>query len=417
MSACESLPAGLPLPLDRRSAMDRHWRGRLQEGSTRGSIPLRGANDDSLEDFWKSAVEDYTNLKLTHQSDKRVAIWSVAKLVRDAVDEEYVVGLWKGALEEQLAWRVADCTTAERPKLLATIPSWSWASIEGRILIAERSEQRKRFYRVTDHAGNPLSFAIGDNDVRPGLPRKTSSTVQDMTKELELVEERRRKSSATSRQNSRPDFSTLTKDIQAGSQTDESTTLFGRRTMSPQQMSLESRTSESKERQATRQISQSNAPNDRDKEPNLRSKELPVQGYLHRGCLKWNNDIGNWLLEIANGSDGHPEQIDGDAFPDTRPKTDKELVTFVILALTKHPDQTTTVRWPEKPSATQEAWYTGHGLILRCSEKEEHYQRVGALHIRHLSSRMWQHLQTTSQAQTSTTESSKTVPKTHFFLI
>jgi len=78
MSACESLPIGLPLPLDQQFVRDLHWRSRLQE-STRGSVLLTGEADESLDDIWKSTVADYTTLDLANQGDKQVAIWGVAK--------------------------------------------------------------------------------------------------------------------------------------------------------------------------------------------------------------------------------------------------------------------------------------------------------------------------------------------------
>ena len=63
-----------------------------------------------MEDFWKPAVKNYTSCNLTKQSDKRMAGWGIAKLVRDSLEsgEEYSAGMWEHHLEEQLAWTVAD---------------------------------------------------------------------------------------------------------------------------------------------------------------------------------------------------------------------------------------------------------------------------------------------------------------------
>ena len=138
MSACETLPAGLPQPLDSASGPDRHWRGRLQEfeGSDE---PLAGAKDDSIESFWKAAVWKYTSCNLTKGSDKLIAMWGIAKLVRDEIGIEYGNGLWEKNLEDQLAWRVAECTLVVRPSystewaLERKIPTWSWASMDGAI--------------------------------------------------------------------------------------------------------------------------------------------------------------------------------------------------------------------------------------------------------------------------------------------
>ena len=204
MSACETLPAGLPLPLDQQSARDRHWRGRLQE-SARGTKLLSGINDDSLDDLWRSTVRDYTSLDLTNQTDKRMAIWGVVKRLREIQSEEYVAGMWEGALEEQLAWRVVDCTTSKRPSELNINPTWSWTSIQGAILSPSRSDRWQRSYIIRDHAGDRIWFDIGEQGIRPGLPTKRSESASDMTRELDLSNERRRHSSTATRTGSQPD--------------------------------------------------------------------------------------------------------------------------------------------------------------------------------------------------------------------
>ncbi|KAI4909280.1 hypothetical protein J4E90_007977 [Alternaria incomplexa] len=132
LSACEVFPKGLPFPLDHKASTDRHWRGRLAK-STISSNALIGVNDnESSYTFWMSAVQNYTECELTNQGDKTIAIWSIAKLLRDFMNEQYAVGMWSEALEEQLAWRVRDTKSCKRiPELDVNIPSWSWASIKG----------------------------------------------------------------------------------------------------------------------------------------------------------------------------------------------------------------------------------------------------------------------------------------------
>jgi hypothetical protein len=76
---------------------------------------------------------------MTNQNDKTIAIWSVAKLLRDVMGEQYAVGMWSAALEEQMAWRVRDTKSCERiPALDATVPSWSWASVKGAVVPQHR---------------------------------------------------------------------------------------------------------------------------------------------------------------------------------------------------------------------------------------------------------------------------------------
>ena len=397
MSACESLPSGLPLPLDQQSATDRHWRSRLQ-GSTRGSILLSGEDDDSLDNFWKLTVEDYTSLDLTNQGDKQLAIWGVAKRVRDTLDEEYVAGMWEDSLEEQLAWRVADCKKSERPQKLAAIPTWSWTSMKGTILVSERVQPQGRCYRVTDHVGQPLSFKLKEEGAIQGLSRKASDTPEDRGKLLDLIKERRRKSSATSRQNSYPDPFASQVDAQSGLEFVNSGTNFDRRMVWPSRKNSESETVGPRRELATRHDSLSDIEDRRDKEPELKDPEIAVQGYVHKGLLKKHADATRWSLEMANIPDEQLGKFEVEAFPDVQPKLEEEEVVFLILALTQHSDQAKRRYRIRVDPSSQQIWYEGKGIMLRrFNQAERSYERVGALSIRYLSPQWWDWLRTIEQ--------------------
>lgn len=423
MSACETLPAGLPLPLDQRSSTDRHWRGRLQEAGTSRSILISAANDDSPENFWKMAVDNYTSLDLTDQSDKLLAIWGIAKLVRDSLEEEYAAGLWELAVEEQLAWRVADCVTAERPIALMKNPSWTWTSIKGRILIQDRPQEDDRAYRVTDHSGQPLSFKISDNSTRPVVPRKQSETAEEelaaMGRDLELVEERRRKSSATSRQNSQAGLAISRHNSQAGFRDTnfDQGVISSRNTISPQPTSLDFGEEKQNKGRMTRQNSQGSVPNKRDIEPELLDERIAIWGYIHQGVLRWNHSTDQWTIDLVGALSFDRDDIIVDAFPDTKADTSDEPTSFVILALSQHFERPEGILSLDEPSPTQKSWYTGHGIMLQPSDREGCYVRTGALIFRHLSSQMWQHLQNTSRGDDFTAKDSKDVVGTKFFLV
>jgi hypothetical protein len=166
VSACETYPSGLPLVVDQTAATDRHWRGRLQQRSRDKQSLIVGANDDSIETFWQTAVSKYTSCVLTKQMDKTTAIWSIAKTVRDITGEAYACGLWSCRLEEQLAWRISDGGKGSRiAELQWRFPSWSWVSVTGPISAANRIV-RERIYSVTDHSGNPIAFP---SPVKPAM--------------------------------------------------------------------------------------------------------------------------------------------------------------------------------------------------------------------------------------------------------
>jgi hypothetical protein len=158
MSACETLPNGLPHDLDRYASTDRHWRGRLRATSVAPQEMLGGPNDDSMESFWITSLSNYTACQLTNQSDKTVAVWSIAKVLRDILDENYGGGLWERALEEQLAWRVKDIGTEARIDELQLLhPSWSWASVRAAVIPQERISV-PRCYLATNHRGKSIRF-------------------------------------------------------------------------------------------------------------------------------------------------------------------------------------------------------------------------------------------------------------------
>jgi hypothetical protein len=158
LSACEGYPSGLPLAVDNTARTDRHWRGRLQQRSRDQKSLVVGENDDSIETFWRTAVLKYTSCDLTKQKDKTVAIWSIAKTVRDITGEEYACGLWGYRLEEQLVWTVHDGGKGSRKaELQWRFPSWSWVSVTGPISAAHRIVV-ERTYMVRDHTGHAITL-------------------------------------------------------------------------------------------------------------------------------------------------------------------------------------------------------------------------------------------------------------------
>ncbi|KAF2855715.1 HET-domain-containing protein [Plenodomus tracheiphilus IPT5] len=458
ISACESLPGGLPLPLDQLSSIDRHWRGRLQEGGSNSSLMLSATNDDSPEDFWKAAVAAYTSLDLTKQIDKRLAVWGIAKLVRDSLDEEYAVGMWSSFLEEQLAWKVADHAVSQRPEDLRVNPSWSWVSVNGRIVIQDRAGRWDRAYRVRNHEGQPLVFDTTGEMVRPKFPRQTSGDrdqdIANMSKDLELIDERRRKSSASSRHNSQPELPTSRHNSQVsmGRMNSDKGLLFAYERSSPRPTlrkawswkpinysittpkpteplliypfsawcanvlrlvhrlitwlwcltilgisalrPLISRT------QCTRLTPNSglkrSVPDSKDIEPELSDKKIAVQGYIHQAKLKWSSERGEYLLLPYIATEQQSQELIIEAYPDTAEDVKNETILYIVLALSRRSEKHGIIHLNSTPGLDAKIWYEGHGIMLRYSGVGEDYFRIGALHVRQLDVEMWRHMQTTS---------------------
>lgn len=368
MSACETLPDKLPLPLDYNAAADRHWRGRLQESGGNRLISVSGQNDDSIEDFWKAAVRNYTSCNLTKQSDKRIAIWGIAKLVRDSLEggEEYAAGMWEHHLEEQLAWTVADWRTSERPDSLLSNPSWSWMSVKSTILLASRSQER-RAYVVKDHEGEPIRFS-GDRSgtrlsLQKGFVGDFREHIASMTEELELAAEKRKVLS-------------------------RKTTIQSSDSSIAQLPPTQAHTDSNFLPQLSRHTSVSSDPS-RDNEPTLLDNSIAIQGYINHGHMFWDKNTQKWTLHLEYCKDTVIE-----AFPDTTLYAGDNSATFLILALSHTNDRHQSL------SSTSEVMevssYSGVGILIRPSPlNTKSFVRTGALYIRHMSTLAWQKLRGT----------------------
>jgi hypothetical protein len=363
ISACETIPNGLPLPLDDAASTDRHWRGRLQESSSLAHAPLSGANDDSLEDFWSSSVLRYTRCNLTNQSDKSIAIWSIAKLVRDAADDQYGAGHWGYRLEEQLSWKVVDVKKSIRSvDLQWKQPSWSWASVQGAVSLGERAAV-KRCYIVKGHKGEPITFkTVGST--RPHMEREHSDSFKE---DLEIGWGAWQKKT---RMQSLPQVTR--RDI------------MEERSHSMPTVHKQMENPVVAPKDGNKQIWS------RDMEPELESKSIAMHAPLGSGSLRHNTATGTYTLEINPITEtsitvSHPT-ISLAAFPDTEPSTDATLspdkFLFAILTATSHITPTTNalgIAYPpdSKNDPDPVLTYSGSGLLLlHCEE----YLRRGDFH-------------------------------------
>lgn len=138
--ACEVYPRGMP-PLgpleifhsDSDKFLKESFRPLLQGGLDN---PLTSSQ---MHRAWNDLVQHYTNCNLTMSKDKLVAISGIVKRLQPLFKTDYLAGLWRDNLLEQLLWHVEPSNKAKRflagekrPEYRA--PSWSWASIEAPIV-------------------------------------------------------------------------------------------------------------------------------------------------------------------------------------------------------------------------------------------------------------------------------------------
>ncbi|TGO16706.1 hypothetical protein BTUL_0025g00620 [Botrytis tulipae] len=85
--------------------------------------------------IWRSVLPAYTRGKLSKGSDRLIAISAIARELQPLMRCRYLAGLWEINLISQLAWH-RDRGDSVLPSMVYRAPSWSWASVDGHIMLA-----------------------------------------------------------------------------------------------------------------------------------------------------------------------------------------------------------------------------------------------------------------------------------------
>lgn len=95
---------------------------------------------------WINLVNDYTNRSLTRQGDKLLAISGLARKMQEDKEASYWAGLWSDTFPSSLLWWVLDryqtpgaLTCFSKRIIPFQAPTWSWASVTGRILLTSET--------------------------------------------------------------------------------------------------------------------------------------------------------------------------------------------------------------------------------------------------------------------------------------
>ncbi|KAI1045008.1 hypothetical protein LB505_013343 [Fusarium chuoi] len=117
MSSIRTNAAGLSI----RGAFSFLWSFRGQDMKEKAEFHLR----------WYEMVTSYSVRNLTNDNDKMMAIAGVAYFIQQSTGFKYAAGLWEDTLPFNLLW-VVDSGAKRRPSG-RSVPSWSWASVDGKI--------------------------------------------------------------------------------------------------------------------------------------------------------------------------------------------------------------------------------------------------------------------------------------------
>ena len=107
-----------------RSGNDRQW-----TWPYRYAPPCRPGKETPP---WEELVKEYSNCLLSEDADKLTAIAAIAEFYQSEHSKTYAAGLWREDLPLSLCWYMSASYLEIRPPGYRA-PSWSWASVNGRI--------------------------------------------------------------------------------------------------------------------------------------------------------------------------------------------------------------------------------------------------------------------------------------------
>lgn len=186
--ACESFPEGVPLEfisdIKEQTAVNavsiKAFKRALEQVIALGSYTGRMTDDDipwvinQYEDVygvWNDILESYARCALTDPSDKFVAISGLAKDFAEAIDDEYLAGLWRRNFINGLLWTAAPEHSGDErlPAVRSDIyraPSWSWASLDAPSMTMQTAEYSLygEYAEVLD-----VGIELASNDPTGGL--------------------------------------------------------------------------------------------------------------------------------------------------------------------------------------------------------------------------------------------------------
>ncbi|KAG8530178.1 uncharacterized protein KY384_005661 [Bacidia gigantensis] len=126
LMASESFPKEVPRDLYRQSNFN----------TTPNNMEDNRITDDTFE-LWMRIRAQYSSCNLTFAKDKLVAISGVIDLLQQLTGHSFIAGLWSSIIPYQLCWTASGVNRSPYDSYIA--PSWSWASISGKIAWQEAS--------------------------------------------------------------------------------------------------------------------------------------------------------------------------------------------------------------------------------------------------------------------------------------
>jgi hypothetical protein len=144
VDAAEINPEGLP---DHLISLFTHWKS-LVVPNLPGGSSIRVTKPVAYLG-WMRIAQSYRACHLTFPSDKIAALSAIAKIMSQVLSDEYVAGMWRRNLENELLWNTVE-DQASHPTRSTTYraPSWSWMAVNGPIFPGNIDEKAEILIKV-----------------------------------------------------------------------------------------------------------------------------------------------------------------------------------------------------------------------------------------------------------------------------
>lgn len=108
---------------------------------------------------WERIARLYSGTNLTYGSDRLAALSGIAARQHEATGDQYLAGLWRKGLIYDLLWRLEEHREGARPSSTEPTvrnrfrpdwraPTWSWLSVDGKVVFGEHSQFELRRWSV-----------------------------------------------------------------------------------------------------------------------------------------------------------------------------------------------------------------------------------------------------------------------------
>ena len=120
-----------PLAKGKHSHLSETYHSQLLGQRHLTSVSMQ-ASPETARKAWMDALRSYLPRQISRSEDRLAAIGGLATIIQRQVQDNYIAGLWRRTLPEDLLWGIRSHQSSDPSKLChvrAKAPSWSWGSL------------------------------------------------------------------------------------------------------------------------------------------------------------------------------------------------------------------------------------------------------------------------------------------------